>query len=185
MDTEINSQILWNEGGKAAIAIGLVPVAYSVISILLSGIKGGMAGAMAVSLLSIALWAGKLVACILLMKYFMKRLAAGYSGVTNKVTQRYGCIIALLSAIIVAGYSLLSLTVINPDTYKSVLDSYISASQMDSNTMDAVSGVLDRLPVIIFFTQLLYCFIFGYVLSLILSRDIPSNDPFDQGQAND
>jgi hypothetical protein len=36
-----------------------------------------------------------------------------------------------------------------------------------------------------FFTNLIYCFLFGVVLSAILSRNIPSRNPFADYQKKD
>ena len=52
------------------------------------------------------------------------------------------------------------------------------APMMDSNSMALVDSYMENLPQITFFSNLLYCFVFGTVLSYILSRSIPSRDPF-------
>jgi hypothetical protein len=49
---------------------------------------------------------------------------------------------------------------------------------MDSNSLSMVDSYLERLPEITFISNLIYCFAFGTVLSAILSRNIPSTDPF-------
>ena len=51
-------------------------------------------------------------------------------------------------------------------------------SMMDSNSMALMDSYMQRLPQITFFSNLIYCFVFGTVLSYILSRNIPSRDPF-------
>jgi hypothetical protein len=42
----------------------------------------------------------------------------------------------------------------------------------------AANKFSDMMPQITFTINLLYCFVYGAILSLILSRNIPSNDPF-------
>ena len=42
-----------------------------------------------------------------------------------------------------------------------------------------------NLGTISFFTNLIYCFLFGTVLSAILSRNIPSRNPFADFRQND
>ena len=49
---------------------------------------------------------------------------------------------------------------------------------MDSNTMAQMDKMMTKMPQITFFSNLIYCFIFGTILSLILSRNIPNKDPF-------
>ena len=51
-------------------------------------------------------------------------------------------------------------------------------SMMYSNSMTLMETYLENLPVITFFSSMLYCFVFGKVLSFILSRNIPNRDPF-------
>jgi hypothetical protein len=52
------------------------------------------------------------------------------------------------------------------------------APMMDSNTLNAVDSFMENLPQLTFFSNLIYCFLFGTVLTAILSRNIPSKDPF-------
>ena len=44
--------------------------------------------------------------------------------------------------------------------------------------MSQMDKMMGKMPQITFFSNLIYCFIFGTILSLILSRNIPSKDPF-------
>ena len=37
---------------------------------------------------------------------------------------------------------------------------------------------MENLPQITFISNLIYCFLYGMILSFILSRNIPSKDPF-------
>ena len=49
---------------------------------------------------------------------------------------------------------------------------------LDSNSLAELDGMMDKLPQLTFFSNLIYCFIYGSLLSAILSRNIPSRDPF-------
>ena len=49
---------------------------------------------------------------------------------------------------------------------------------LDSNSLAMLEKMEGSYPQISFFSNLIYCFLFGTVLSAILSRDIPSRDPF-------
>ena len=53
---------------------------------------------------------------------------------------------------------------------------------MTSEAMEALENTnMERVS---FFTNLIYCFIFGTILSAILSSNIPSKNPFDERYNN-
>ena len=52
------------------------------------------------------------------------------------------------------------------------------SSMLDSNSMAMLEKMEDSFPQISFFSNLIYCFLFGLVLSAILSRNIPKRDLF-------
>ena len=52
------------------------------------------------------------------------------------------------------------------------------APMMDSNTMEQMDKMMGNMPQITFFSNLIYCFFFGTILSFILSRNVPSRNPF-------
>ena len=56
---------------------------------------------------------------------------------------------------------------------------------MDSNTMAQMDKMMTKMPQITFFSNLIYCFIFGTILSLILSRNIPNRNPFASDNADE
>jgi len=49
---------------------------------------------------------------------------------------------------------------------------------MDSNALSQIDKTMENLPQITFVSNLIYCFLYGTVVALILSRNIPSKDPF-------
>jgi hypothetical protein len=53
-----------------------------------------------------------------------------------------------------------------------------AAPMMDSNSLKEIDKMSENLPQLTFFSNLIYCFIYGSILSGILSRNIPSRDPF-------
>lgn len=177
MSEKITGKIIWNNAAKAGLALGLVSVAYMFITMATGKIPSKFLS-MSVNTL---LWLAKFIGCIYLMRYFMIRLVKGYSEVTNSHTYTYGIAIALLSALICSFGSLVNMVYINSDliaqTFQTALQQY--AGMMDSNTMEAVENIMPKLPMISFFGTLIYCFLYGTLLSFILSRNIPSNSPFD------
>ena len=182
MEEPITAKALWNEAGKAGLVLGAVSVAYALIASLLAKLSGGVGVAFLLSVLKFILWAAKFAGCIFLMRFFLKALVNKYDGVDNKRTFHYGMAIAALSALIVAAYSLAESLFIAPEEVQEALDAALSSysSMLDSNSRAVMDSMMNSLPQISFFSNLIYCFLFGTILSAILSRNIPSTDPFRQ-----
>lgn len=176
MKENITTGILLNKAGIAGIVLGLVSTAYIFISTGIASITSPVLN----TLLTILLWTVKFVLCIWLMIFFMKRLAKSYDNVTNSTTFKFGTTVAACSALIFAAASLANVTIINPDLISRQMAAVVQilGSKADSNTLAALGDMEESMPEIVFFSNLFYCFLYGVVLSLILSRRIPSNDPF-------
>ena len=187
MKETITSKILWNQAGRAGCILALPSIAYTLLSGLLPGQGTSWAAGFALSALSLVLWAAKFVGCILLMRWFLQKLVEEFDGVDNATTLRYGTRIALLSALIVAAFSLANILFISPDAISAQLEASreMLAPYMDANSLAGWDSVQDSLPTIMFFTNLVYCFLYGYILSLILSRSIPPQDPFRTDRPSD
>ena len=86
---------------------------------------------------------------------------------------------------IFSAFYLLYTTVINPDIYVEALASVKEAYAgiMPSESMEVLDNI--NFATTGFFSQLIYCFLYGTVLSAILSRSIPSRDPFANNTNND
>lgn len=183
-----DKKTIWDSAGRAGLVLGLVSTAYFAIGLLLGKASSGnaLAGAM-IGLGSFVLWAAKFAGCILLMRFFMKRFAAANSGADNNDVLRFGIVTALLSALIYSACYLAYTGFINPDMFTETINATMEqmSSMMDSNSKEAVEALLPRMPVISFFSNLVYCFLFGTVLSVILSRNIPSANPFDNDKPDD
>ena len=176
MKENITTGILLNKAGIAGIVLGLISTAYIFISMGIASITSPVLN----TLLTLVVWTVKFVLCIWLMMFFMKKLARSYDGVTNSTTFKFGTAIAACSALIFAAASLANVTIINPDLISRQMETVVQilGSKADSNTLSALGEMEESMPKIIFFSNLFYCFLYGVVLSLILSRRIPSIDPF-------
>lgn len=177
----ISGKAIWNEATKAGLMFGLVSVAYNYISIYLGSLVGSsfllnFFASVGVWLLRIA----KIVGLILLMRACMTRLTRNYSEVTNGDTFLLGIAISALSAIIVAGFTLLDCTVLLPTHYQDLMNQVMAELQpsMDANLRSAMEDVLSNFSGIMFWSTLFYCILYGVILSRILSRRIPAQDPF-------
>jgi hypothetical protein len=110
----------------------------------------------------------------------MRKLVSEYPEADNSATFRFGALTGVLSALIYAAVSFANYEFISPDLISSQMDATMQqlAPMMDSNTMAQTEKMLDNISSITFFSNLIYCSIYGIILSAILSRMIPSKDPF-------
>ena len=177
----ISGKAIWNEATKAGLMFGLVSVAYNYISVYLGSLVGSsfllnFFASVGVWLLRVA----KIVGLILLMRACMTRLTRKYSEVTNGDTFLLGAAISVLSALIVSACTLLDCTVLLPTHYQDVMNQVMAELQpsMDANLRSAMEDVLSNFSGIMFWSTLFYCILYGVILSRILSRRIPAQDPF-------
>jgi hypothetical protein len=175
MEQNITRKDMWNTAATAGLVLGAVSAAYMFVTQLMAGTSGFM-----MTILGFLLWAAKFGGCIWLMAFFMKKHAAAHPEVDNKETFRLGMITALLSALVYSAAAFANIAFISGDAIAEQVNLTMQqmGSMMDSNSMSLMETYMEKLPQITFFSNLLYCFVFGTVLSYILSRNIPSRDPF-------
>lgn len=175
-----DKKILWDSAGKAGLVLGAVCVAYIAISSFATGLGSDSKFAAAlISLLNTCLWIAKFVGCILLMKMFMKKFAATDTGITNSDTFKFGSAVALLSGLIYSAFYLAWVLFIQPDSFQEAFELFSQNAAIDSGTFSELENLLPKMPVISFFSNLIYCWLFGTVVSAIFSRNIPSRNPFE------
>ena len=114
------------------------------------------------------------------MKFFMKKFASENGSVTNSDTFKLGMTMAFLSALVYAAFAFANVAFISPDLFEGQMEAIMQqmAPMMDSNTMSVLEKYQNNLAQITFFSNLIYCFLYGIILSFILSRNIPGKDPF-------
>ncbi len=185
MEKRISRKDLWDGAGKAGLVLGLVSSAYVIINFLLSKLTGSTGMALLSTLLAFLLWALKFGGCIYLMKYFMTKFAAAHPAADNSDTFRFGLATAFLSALIFAAFDMAYFTWIAPDTMTQALETVQESygSLLPAESLEAMEEM--NYGQIMFFSNLIYCFLFGTVLSAILSRNIPSRNPFADFHQND
>ena len=177
MEQNVIQKNMWNTAGKAGLFLGLVSTAFLFIS---QGINQIEIPAFLNSIIGFVLWTIKFIGCIWIMKYFMKQFTAENEEATNSNTFRLGMAMAILSALVYSAFAFANVAFISPDLFTEQMDAMMQqmAPMMDSNTMSVMETYMENLAQITFFTNLIYCFIYGTVLSFILSRNIPSKNPF-------
>lgn len=166
---------MWETAAKAGLVLGMISSAYMFLTQFMAGATGFL-----MTILSFVLWAAKFGGCIWLMSFFMKKFAAEHPEVDNKATFNLGMATAFLSALIYSAAAFANIAFISGDAMVEQMNQMMQqmGSMMDSNSKSLMETYMEILPQITFFSNLLYCFVFGTVLSYILSRNIPSRDPF-------
>ena len=177
MKDTLSNGASWNEAAKAGLYFGAISSAYLGLTELIQLVGS----AVLQGFLTTVVWAGKLALCIWLMVFLMRKLVGKYSGVTNGDTFRFGVRTALLSALIVATVHALILIFTPQETLEQTFNALTAqlAGQLDSNSLAMMDSFKENMPTLTFFSELIYCFVFGLILSLIVSRSIPSRNPFD------
>ena len=168
---------LWEEAGKAGLALGAVSSAYLFLTQYLGGAETPSVVTMLVTAI---LWVGKFGGCIWLMVYFMKRFVLQNPGIGNNTTYRFGMAASVLSALVYAAASFANTAFISADMIAENMAVLMEqmAPMMDSNSANQMEDLMAKLPQITFFSNLFYCIIYGSALSFILSRNIPNKNPF-------
>ena len=166
----------WNAAGTAGLALGAVSTAYLFAGQWLAG--NLESASLWQQVIALVLWTVKFGGCIWLMKYFMTKFASENDGVGNRDAFRMGMMTALLSAIMYSAIYLANMLYISADFYEQTFQAVIEQMRptLDSNSLTTVERLIGNLPQIMFCYNLIYCFLFGTVLSAILSRNIPARD---------
>ena len=178
MEQNAAQRNMWNAAGKAGLILGLTSTAFMYASQLISQSE---LNAIISSIVNGIIWLAKFIGCIYLMRFFMKKYESLNEGTTNSETMKFGMAVSLLSALVYAAFTLANVTLISPDLYDQQIDQVMQtyAQTMDSNTLAQMDKFMGMIPQITFITNLIYCSLYGVVLSFILSRNIPSKNPFE------
>jgi zinc transporter ZupT len=174
MADSIEPRIIRNKAAVAGLYFGGISIAYVLISSGMEKLSLGVAG----SILSFILWAAKFVGCILLMRFLMQKLVREWDGVTRKETFRFGMLTALFSATLFAAFTLVFYLYIQPEMFSSVIGALASSGVYTSDQMDMIARMEPWLPHIGCAGNFIWCCLYGIILSAILSRNIPADDPF-------
>ena len=177
MEQNVIQKNMWNTASKAGLVLGLISTAYMFIT---KWTGQADIPAFVSMIITGVLWCAKFGGCIWVMMFFMKMFVAKNPTATNINTRRLGIITAFLSALVYAAFCFADIAYISADFYAEQIDQVMQAAapMMDSNSLKEIDKMSENLPQLTFFSNLIYCFIYGSILSGILSRNIPSRDPF-------
>mgnify|MGYP002625727813 FL=1 len=178
---------IWNEAAVPGLVLGFVSIAYMVVTMLTSKFAGTGATAVLIGILDFVLWAVKFAACILLLRHFLLAFSKRNPSADNRKVFHFGMATALFSALLYSGFYLVYVLYIDPEMLSSAMETALASysGMMDSGTLAAMQDILPDMPAIGFFSNLIWCWLFGTVLSSIFSRNIPApvqDDPFKDNQ---
>lgn len=172
---------IWNAAAVSGLVLGGISILYTLCTALLGKVTGdGRFAAVLTSLASTLLWIAKFGGCIWLMRYFMLKFSARDPEADNRRVFRFGMLTALLSALVFSAFYMAYMLFIEPDSFNEAFDMLRNSPMMDSNTLETMEQMLPMMPTYTFFGNLIYCFLFGTVLSAIFSRNIPPRNPFSE-----
>ncbi|MBE6216395.1 MAG: DUF4199 domain-containing protein [Bacteroidales bacterium] len=176
MDTTVKKS-MWNNAGTAGLIMGLISTASMFIGQFLStkGLSPVMTG-----ISGFAVWVAETGGCIYMMYFFMKKFSSENPSADNAATFRMGMVTALLSALVYSGATFANMGYISADYYTEQYQLMFQQmnSILDSNSRAMLETMIDKMPQIAFFSNLIYCYLFGTIVSAALSRGIPAKDPF-------
>ena len=175
---KLDNKSLWNEAGR----VGFVFGGFSTLCLLLKEGAALTGSNFLVQAAAIILWAVEFFGCILLMKKYMLDLRDKFDGVTMVDTYRFGRRVGLLSGLILAAVSTILIIKVPSETMESFIAQLNTAvsEKLGSGYEAEVGRFMDKLPVYTFIGQWLYCFLYGSLLSAIMSRYIYARDIFQQ-----
>ena len=166
MMKKLDNNALWNEAAKAGAYLGGVSVGCLVLREL--AVASGIA--FLVTAASILLWVVEFFVCILVMKDVMLSLRSHYEDVKMVDTYRLGRRAAFLSGLLVASAQAIFIMKMPEAQMNELIDQM--AASLGTSAREQIEGMMDNLPIITFFSQWIYCYLYGTVLSSIMSRYI-------------
>ncbi len=168
MSKILDNTILWNEAAKAGALFGVV----SVGCLALKELAGLSGSSFLLQAAAIILWAVEFFGCILLMKKVQLDLRDHYEDVKMEDTYRLGKRAAVLSGLLLASAHALIMMYMPQETMDGMVNELTDAMGMSASQKEQVDGMLGQLPLFTFLFQWAYCFLYGTVLSSIMSRYI-------------
>lgn len=168
MMKKLDNNSLWNEAAKAGAYLGAVCITCLTLRELAhaSGIEFLKTAA------DVILWTVQFLSCILLVKDVMISVRDRYEGVKMADTFRLGRRAALLSGLLLASAQTLFILRMSEADMNAYIDALTAALPVGSAGREQVEEAMDNLPVLTFFSQWIYCYLYGTGLSAVMSRYI-------------
>lgn len=175
MDEKERNRLIWKKASERGALLGGLSVLCLALKQLAatSGVQLLVAGG------GIILWLVEFFGCILILRDAMKRQEAEVPGTTNRDSYLLGKRMCIFSSFILA-LSVVALVLYVPDnifaaSFAQASETYASALGADARSILADMDIAER-PGVLFFSQFLYAWLYGCIVSSILARNIP-RDP--------
>ena len=181
MKKRLDNTALWNEAAITGLFFGAVSIA-CMMGKQLAAESGKV---FLTQVVTVVLWIAEFAGCIVLMRQRMIRLRDSYSGVTIADSYKFGRRAALLSGLLVASAHALILMKMPADAMDTMIAQLSQSLQMTSSDIESMGSMLDKLPLWTFIFEWIYCFLYGTVLSAIMSRYVFIQRLFDGTQDDD
>ncbi len=163
-----DNNTVWNEAAKAGAYLG----ALSVGCLALTELASASGSKFLLTAATIILWMVEFLGCILIMKEVMLSFRSRYRDVKMTDTFRLGRRAALLSGLLVASAQTLFILRMPEADMTAFIDELMAAMPSNATNREEVEVMMDRLPLITFISQWIYCFLYGTILSSVMSRYI-------------
>lgn len=179
-----NFRTIWRSAGVPGVVLAAVSIAYMLANFYIT--KAAFTGhTVVIFILDLA----KITACIWLMYRFMAQFKNDNPVSSRGDVRRLGKWISILSALIFSA-AMMAFFKIHTEVIAETMDKLLQmyGDSMDTNAINALDRMEENYPQVLFVTNFIYCSIFGWVVSAILSlRIVPSNPFFDEkdGSAHD
>lgn len=163
---------------KAAIyapAFAGISIAYTALGLVIPS------GKFVWSAVTFILWMVKFVGIIWLMLWCMRKFkASSAEPLSRRDVASLGNYIAMFSSIVVAAFSYICIEYITPEAFDEALSQFAGTMQksLDANSRSALEWLSENFATMSFFSNLIYCWLYGVILSAICSTKVISDNPF-------
>jgi len=175
MEQNVIQKNMGTPAGMYGLVLGLISAGYLLITQWLA--MSDMPAALMI-FLNMALWVLKAGGCIWVMFLFIRQMATDFPQANRNALFKGGMVVSILSALVYSAFTFANIAYFYPEFFAEQMDTIMQqfAPYMDSNTASQMEKTMQSLPQIAFFSNLIYCFGYGTILSFIISRYIPMQE---------
>ena len=177
-------KIFWNYAGIAGLMLGMISSANMFIGQYLSTME--LSNAMT-TIVGGLLWCAETAGCICLMYFYMKKFSLEFPSEDRKTIHRLGVAIAFFSALLYSAMTFANIAYFSVDYFSGAYQEIMqtAAPSLDSNSRALLTKFMENLPQIAFFSNLIWCFLFGTIASAIISRNIFAPKVFSEKKTDE
>lgn len=178
---KMEKNTIWNEAAKAGLVFG----GFSSLCLSLKELAGLSGSNILIQFTAFVLWAVEFVGCIWLMKRYLVMMRDRF-GADIADCRSFGKRTALLSGLILASVQTVFILKMPPEALNEAIAT--ASASLGASARDQMDAALDSLPAVTFLAQWFYCFIYGTILSSILTRYVIAEEIIggtDKGDGED